>query len=449
MGELPNFSGHFTGYISGYFLIARSYVAAVCLAIIWSLARVSGSYLFWLVIGLLLISYFFIQIAVWEWFTRVMCRIYKCRIILSAGLCTCFIIWMERGALFLFGQFEGVPLFEPLIFLLDSVLVRWLIGHVGAWGTLFVVHSILGMVFLACPREPFETILRDKPLRIPQGERVVVSGFSTPNRSRKKNVSRGVGLVLLLILAGDLLFSSRFIPPPDRPAWLSQCAIVRPPFTPCCAVNSCEHINSIATELALLDSSKKIIFMPESAVPFPFTSRSMAGAALLSLSEGRTLLFGAHRDGSHRDGSGHAGQETYNTAFCLRDGAVIFSHDKTHGMVGLERLPVLLQVSWIMRGLGPLLGTGFFAQSHMPIVACPGLGTSPALLVLICSEFFYRYSRSGIASDMVVVALVNDAWFARTFIPRLLLWTARLRALELRRQVLYVSYFHADSFGLY
>lgn len=400
-----------------YFLVAQIYAVLIGCSGAWCLARASSSYLFWSFIGLLVTSYFFIQIGAWAWAIWAIMGLIKpnlffCRIILLAGLLTSFVVWMERGSLFLFGKFEGFFLFQPLIFLLDSSIIRSLIRTIGSWGTLFILHVLLGAV--------------------------LGSGAKL----------RMTGLVCLLILTGDLLFSDYLISCVTAncqlPAWLEQCAIVRPPFKPGGQVDTSAHINEIAAQISQISSAKKIIFMPESAVPFPVSGTGPIGAALCSLSRGRVLVFGAHRFEQYADQ-----KNIFNTAFCLCDGSISFLHDKTHGMIGLERLPKFLQADWVMRGLGSLVGTGFFTQSDRPDTLWRCSSAGPDFFLLICSEFFYRYDQCGIPADTVVVALVNDAWFAGTFIPALLVRTARLRALELQRGVVYISYFHATAFGLY
>lgn len=435
----------------GYFLVAQVYVVLIVCSGAWCLARAAGTYLFWSLIGLLIISYFSIQLGVWAWAIRaIMGRIkpsnFFCRIILSAFLFTTFVIWMERGSLFFFGEFEGFFLFQPLIFLLDSTIIRSLIGTIGSWGTLFILHVLLGMV---C--DPLMSLESAHPEGVK--DPLIPSVFSKKKciegeGSLRADKIKTVGLLCLLILISDLLFSDCLISCVTTnyqlPVWLEQCAIVRPPFRPGCSVNSSFHINQIAAQIAQISTAKKIIFMPESAVPFPVSATGPVGAALCSLSRGRVLVFGAHRIEQQADQ-----ENIFNTAFCLSDGAISFLHDKAHGMLGFERLPKFLQSDWVIRGLGPLLGTGFFTQADRADRLCRCGGNLPDFLVLICSEFFYRYDRCGIPADTVIVALVNDAWFAGTFIPALLVRTARLRALELQRGILYLSYFHATTFGLY
>lgn len=391
-----------------YFCVAQGYILMLCFTLTWTFARASGNYLFWFIVGAVLAGCFSVQIYV---IGRLIDRVIRsclgiCRIILLAISCTCFVWWMERVSLFFLGRIEGVPLFQPLIFLLDSLLVRLLIACIGVWGALFILHLFL-IVFVVYVRTR-------------------VAWF----------------LLGLLLCDGMVSFGVTFLSGCE-PGWLKMCAIVRPSFVPGAVVNSMRHVNEIAHCFASVNgTAKKIIFMPESSLPFPFASCRQSGAALCSLSLGHTIFFGSQRDGGTGD--------VFNTVFCLRDGAVVFWHDKTHGMVGFERLPCFLQVNFILRGIGSLLGNGFFTQSVSSVPdICINAGTGmPNFLPLICSEFFYWYGMAKVPDKTTVVAMVNDAWFSGTVIPILLRRLGRLRALELPGGVLYVSYRYGGFFDM-
>jgi hypothetical protein len=394
-----------TQFFTGYFGIAGLYLFFVCVTIIWSLACAGGNYLFWAGVFIALVGYFLAQIGVWYLVCQFCVRnATKCRIILPAVLMTSFVFWMERCSFFLFGCCEGVPLFQPLIFLLDSFIVRNLVFFVGAWSTLFLLHICLLTFFV----RRWGVVMR---------------------------------VFFLVVLCGSF-FIERVLQPP---LWLTRCVVLRPPFVPGVSVDISAHVQSIAHLVAAIAQHKDLVFMPESAVPFVFADYASAYTALCSLSEGHTLFFGTHRR------SRLCSRDIFNAVYCLRGGHEFFWHDKTHGMIGLERLPVAFQCGVIMRGLRPLLGDGFFVQAErsdaMGADVC-ALGEGLVLKPFICSEFFYCYHLDKLDTGIVVVAFVNDAWFAGTAVPYLLWAVARLKALFLRRTVLYISYRYAGLFDI-
>ncbi len=463
-----------THFFSGYFCVAGLYVLSVCATVIWCLARAGGNYLFWVGVGIVLVGYLLAQ--VWAWYfvccffgkiflktahpelvegsncaefspivspkpahekpfdklrvcgiicylpSRSLSRARRgdklrvcgqrdlfvrsflgaCRIILSAGLLTGFVFFMERCSLFFFGCCEGVPLFQPLIFLLDSFIVRDAIQLIGAWWTLFFVHGFLSVFCLG-----------------------------------RWRVGRVVCLLFFFCLAVSFMVDKKTS---VSPPWLARCAVVRPPFVPGGAVDVSAHVQSVAHQLTALEPCRDLIFFPESAFPFPLSDHPSAHAALSSLSVGRTLFLGTHK---------HFSQRSCNAALCLCNGQELFWHEKTHGMIGLERLPLFLQWGPVMRGLRPLLGDGFFVQAVSPenlaldgCFVCDGLFLVP----LICSEFFYCHSAHLLVPETVILALVNDAWFANTSIPDLLWYIARLKSLLWGCGVLYISYRYAGLF---
>lgn len=399
-----------THFFLGYFCVAGLYALVLCATVIWCLARAGGNYLFWVGVGVALAGYLLAQ--VWAWyFVCCFCgKVFRetaCRIILFALLLTSFVFFMERCSLFLSGCCEGVPLFQPLIFLLDSFIARYAIQLMGGWWTLFVFHACLLFFCL----ESWH--------------------------------ARGVmGSVFLMVFLGSFFSDKKTSAPP--PPWLARCAVVRPPFVPGRAIDAAAHLQSVAHQMAALEPCRDLIFLPESAFPFPLCDNLPAHAALSSLSVGRTLFLGTHK---------RCSRGVFNAALCLCNGQEIFWHEKTHGMMGLERLPLFLQGGVlgeaVMRGLRSLVGDGFFAQAAAPknsvldgCFVCNGLFLAP----LICSEFFYRYRVRLLVPETVIVALVNDAWFDDTCMPDLLWYVARFKSLSWGCRVLYVSYRYAGLF---
>lgn len=396
-------------FLRSYFVIAGILTFGLCIAVFSSLARAGGSGVFWITVTIAVAVYLVAQILCWYFLlTRLMRRMKKSRIIFSVFGMTFFILWMERFSFLLFGCCEGVPLFQPLIFALPHLFFRVIVAKMGTFFSLLLFHYMVLVVATGGRFARFMAIL----------------------------------IVFVCGALGRYVFHSGVISPPD---WIERCVVVRPPFVPGVSIEVFGHVQGIAHELAGVHGrwpGRDLIFMPESAVPFALEDYAAAREAFASLSLGRTIFFGAHRaQESVR------GRSVFNAALCFVDGELFFWRDKTHGMVGVERLPGYLQCGWIMRGLGPLLGSGFFVQADCADAGrwavCDLSGMS--VLPLLCSEFFYSH-RIQASCTVIVLALVNDAWFKRTPIPYVLWCCARYKAVRWKRTILYVSYDYAGLF---
>ncbi|MCL5436942.1 MAG: hypothetical protein M1549_03655 [Candidatus Dependentiae bacterium] len=435
-------------YLKVYFFASALYTSLISTVAIWSLARVGKNYLFWLVVSCLLTFYLLLQLCCWYLFCkrmpceRTLCRsviraghspaghspakpaltVTACRIILISLCLTLSVWWMERCSFFIFGAWEGGPFFQPLIFLDELYLVRIILQHFGPFITLFLLH--LGFV---CSLH-LSTFHCFRPARC---------------------------ILFLCVVIMGLEFVVRlWVCRASRPVWLDRCCVIRPAWVPGARCFPRLVVDEIAAQFAervLTDPGRDLIFLPESALPFSLVDSAVAYAAISALSTGRWIFLGTYRRAAS-DGE----PVMFNAALCMADGNVALCHDKSHGMPGLERLPPLFATPAVCAGLSPVIGSGFFAQAHPSegpvlgeqLLSVPGEGGAElSFSMLICSELFYRYRAPAGDPDTVIVALVNDAWFAHTPLPALLWRIAGCKACAWRRQILYISYEYAGLFA--
>lgn len=170
-----------------------------------------------------------------------------------------------------------------------------------------------------------------------------------------------------------------------------------------------------------------LIVWPETSVPFLFTERPDALAALGEvLQGGQTLLAGAVR----QEGDRNAGEEVryYNSMLAINDqGVIADAADKAHLVPFGEYLPMEDLLSSF--GLRQLVTTpgGFTAGARLHRFALAGL---PEIQPLICYEVIFPGVLTAGKRPELAVNITNDAWYGRTPGPWQHFRQASLRAVE-------------------
>lgn len=170
-----------------------------------------------------------------------------------------------------------------------------------------------------------------------------------------------------------------------------------------------------------------LIVWPETAVPFLFTDRPDALAALGErLGEGQMLLAGAVR---RELGAGAAPTRYYNAVVAVDDaGEIAGAVDKVHLVPFGEYLP--------LSGLLGRLGLEEIAETVGPFSAggprrTIAVGDGANALPLICYEIIFpSLVLAQAAGADLMVNVTNDAWYGRTPGPYQHFRQARLRAVE-------------------
>jgi len=175
-----------------------------------------------------------------------------------------------------------------------------------------------------------------------------------------------------------------------------------------------------------------LIVWPETAVPFLFTDRPDALAALGdALGEGQMLLAGAVRSEA---GGGDAGRY-YNSIVSIDDkGEIVQAFDKVHLVPFGEYLPFEDLLTRI--GLKKIVATplSFSEGAARNLLDLPqGLKALP----LICYEVIFPGEVAGAAGEAdVILNVTNDAWFGDTPGPYQHFRQAQVRAVEYGRPLI-------------
>ncbi len=185
---------------------------------------------------------------------------------------------------------------------------------------------------------------------------------------------------------------------------------------------------ALSTQIPEVNQPKPdLIIWPETAVPFIFTDRPQALAALgTALDDNQTLLAGAVRQEGQRD----AGETVryYNSMLAINGkGEIIDAADKVHLVPFGEYLPF----GDILRSLGVqevAMPGGFSAGSAPHHFKLPNL---PKILPLICYEIIFP----GVTAEendgvKIVVNITNDAWYGHSPGPYQHFRLAQLRSAE-------------------
>jgi len=175
------------------------------------------------------------------------------------------------------------------------------------------------------------------------------------------------------------------------------------------------------------DTKPQFILWPETSVPFLFTDRPDALAALGEmLSDGQILIAGAVRS---EGAGGKEGTRYYNSVVAIDDsGEIVDAVDKVHLVPFGEYLPF---ADWLGRlGLEKLV-TGpmdFTSGSKRHSIALPG---GIRALPFICYEIIFPdLVAVDLASTDIIVNVTNDAWFGDTPGPYQHFRQAQVRAVE-------------------
>ncbi|MDQ6435575.1 apolipoprotein N-acyltransferase [Mesorhizobium sp. LHD-90] len=171
----------------------------------------------------------------------------------------------------------------------------------------------------------------------------------------------------------------------------------------------------------------QLIVWPETSVPFLFTDRPDALAAIgAMLTEGQMLLAGAVRS----EGDGSQGATLYYNSVVAIDagGEIVNAIDKIHLVPFGEYLPfadVLERIGLKQIVAGPM---NFAAGTLRKPVALPG---NVLATPFICYEIIFpKLVAIDVSSSDIIVNVTNDAWFGNTPGPYQHFRQAQVRAVE-------------------
>lgn len=307
-----------------------------------------------------------------------------------------FFRFILYDALRIFDLGEGFFFLHPLAPFMESPVWRRIVVVGGEWGALF----FLCLCFLIM------RTLRNK---------------------------RQYGFFLLFI--GVFSVSCEWPEPMLSPFLTRGKAVVCLPskaFSPCTSLSIADAACLLAGSLPLKNQAlgEQFFVFPESAFPVEVFPGSKAFCALESLSVGCGILCGCYWRGE---------KGVSNAAVYFCNGVYKGIYCKRHGVPFVERLPWWCQYECVKKLLQPIIGDELFVQGGVPAPVFER-GES-AFTPLLCSELFSTpIDVSLVPKDVVIVGMVNDAWWFRSKFSYQLWRVAAVRALAAGRPFLYVSY---------
>jgi apolipoprotein N-acyltransferase len=243
-------------------------------------------------------------------------------------------------------------------------------------------------------------------------------------------------LVFVLLVAGDLTYGYiRLTEKPSPSPQSLSVRIVQPSVDLSEKWNASVRDRIFATMIAMSSQppqagqkKPQLILWPETSVPFLFTERPDALAALSDmLGEGQMLIAGAVRE--EEAANGGTPPRYYNSVVAINDrGEIVDAVDKVHLVPFGEYLPFADFVRSI--GLeqivaGPLM---FSAGASRHAITAPG---GVRVMPFICYEvIFPDLVAVDVTSAQLIVNVTNDAWFGDTPGPYQHLRQAQVRAVE-------------------
>ncbi|WP_353643449.1 apolipoprotein N-acyltransferase [Mesorhizobium sp. WSM2239] len=342
----------------------------------------------------------------------------------------------------------GIPVIMALFYGFAAALARLLwsnnIGRIAALALGFGVAEWLRMIlFTGFPWAAIGYAAMPVPLLMQSVSVVGLIGmnalavfvFAMPALLAGGGGARlGFALAALIIAAHIMLGYVRLSTPPGPPERTLTVRIVQPSvamtekWDAAVADRVFGSIVGLSGAPAAAGEAKpQFILWPETSVPFLFTDRPDALAALGEmLSDGQILIAGAVRS---EGAGGKEGTRYYNSVVAIDDsGEIVDAIDKIHLVPFGEYLPF---ADWLGRlGLEKLV-TGpmdFTAGSKRHSIVLPG---GIRALPFICYEIIFPdLVAVDVASTDIIVNVTNDAWFGDTPGPYQHFRQAQVRAVE-------------------
>ena len=193
-----------------------------------------------------------------------------------------------------------------------------------------------------------------------------------------------------------------------------------------------DQVQDIVKDGLLRNPDTELFIFPESS----FDRVNLASAKEIatqwdSLHVGKPvhLLIGAY---------GWEGVKYHNTVYWVYDGQIKGAFNKRHSMVLAEGISHLWDC-FLVRSL-------YF--SNVPPVS-PSTNERPQFLIddhavvpYICSELFFNDKPDDTYPNATIIAVCNDVWAQLSFVRRLMYLTARFKAIEWQRDIIYAAYFY-------
>jgi len=309
-----------------------------------------------------------------------------------------YFVWMSSGALFIFGQWMGDPFAWPIIPLAYSP--RWLIVV-----SFLPKTAILLLLIVLSALIAFYVTYREKRYIIP------------------------IFLIFLPFALGSVYKTDD----PKLPICCKKIGYLAPPD-----YDENAHPIDVAQNIyyrlaALLEKRPdiKLIVMPESSYRFSLNKQQhVVDIWAIHALESRSFLIGSQRS---------EGPDVYNTAYLIEKGKIIDFYDKRYLMPLAEFIPTVYRNRAFFRDI-LLKENGSFCcgnvqkKKHITIL-------NRAFEPYICYDFFFGSFLD--KTTIPIILFVNDTYFQTSYMCNMMLLYAKFKALDLKRDILYVGYYNA------
>lgn len=232
-------------------------------------------------------------------------------------------------------------------------------------------------------------------------------------------------------LANPLIPLSRFFIREPHPVPESFC-IIRTSHKPFQAVDPRENVRAFFKLVAcerMKNNTLCCIITPESALPFALNKYENILKIFCNYSHALPLLMGSFFEDDHG---------VHNCFYYFSDGILQCIYKKKHAMPCAEMIPQWCNYAWV-REL--FLNNNQCARSKISgerqVISLSDVHIYP----IICSEFFCTAALKKVPRHTTALVLVNDAWFAHSFLSAVAYHYAALQAWWCGKKIIYVSFF--------
>lgn len=312
-----------------------------------------------------------------------------------------FIKWVEGGILFIFGNFEGLSILNPLVPLIKYKFISTLVVSLGKDLTLLFIFFFLSL-FAWIFYYNFNLGLLVSFFFLGFIFKIIISVHEMPSRNLFEQFKVG-------FVSWDAKKEKKIWP-------------------------TARQISEIINKLLENNQDIKIIIFPEST--FPFCLNKYPEVVKFWYSNMKNEIKPEIIMGSHR----YENNKIYNTCYWLANGQIKDFYDKHHGLFFAERLPFWAKELKIRNLLLLNAKPVSQQQEQYKIFKLNNLNFFP----LICSDLFFEKEIFAYKKDYIFLAIINDAWCNNNFFSEILFRSARLSMCNSKNNILYIS--HTKSF---
>jgi hypothetical protein len=320
------------------------------------------------------------------------------RLMITVIITFLFIVIVDHYILWIFGTIEGYPLAHPLLPLAEQPWLLTLLPSVGKHALTLIFLASAGLIAYVLQLQGFF-------------KRFIISSVAlTP------------WFISLLL----------YVPSKTTPVWLSQIAVLPETFyNPSDTAKTIKQVKQKIQTLIYNHPHIQVVLLPESAL------------YLCDLSKHQELI--KEWNSSHLGRPIHIitgafckEQETcYNTVYWIFNGTIKQRFYKKHALLLTEGLPRWAHnssIATLYHRDRPYITP---SQNQRPLFK---INDTLKLVPYICSELFLNNYPDDRFIGVPIASFCNDTWIEVAYLERLMKLMHRFRALQWKRDILYLAY---------